>query len=413
MYAVLDIEANGGKFGEEKIIEIAVLRYDGEKVTDELFALVNPEASINPYVEKLTGIYSHHLKSAPKFPQVARRILEITEGCILVGHNVGFDYRMLQQSFQDLGYRYERETIDTLPLAEKLIPGIPSYGLSKLCDALAIPLLKAHRAGDDARATLELFKILLLKDPSGEIFAQQKDLEYSNIQLKRLKNWLKEAPLDRSIAHFLHTSGKTNQRFFSYTKNDLADFLGKMILQYPKEVENIENISFERTGNQLCSALMCYSKSLHFSVQFPYELVFHEGEWGKTPLDIERVNLKQNLLGETAQLCLQSASQASKLIQHITSQNYTEWENVAARSSVKHDESLLIGHGRNRGEKLFIHQKQGIPKAFGFYQLFHQISSEEKFQSRAVILPEEVPWQLIQLLRMGLLQKNLQEKTLE
>lgn len=164
MYAILDIEATGGKVGEESIIEIAIYKFDGEEVVDQFISLVNPEKRIEPFVQKLTNITEKMVRTAPKFHEVAKRIVEITEGCILVGHNVRFDYRMLNQEFNRLGYTYEKEWIDTFEYAETLIPNMPSYSLGKLCDALGIIVTDRHRASGDARATLALFKMLMDKD---------------------------------------------------------------------------------------------------------------------------------------------------------------------------------------------------------------------------------------------------------
>ena len=92
MYAILDIETTGGKYNEEGITEIAIYQHDGQKVTDQFISLVNPERPIQPFVEKLTGINSKMLRSAPRFFELAKRIIEITENCLIVAHNADFDY---------------------------------------------------------------------------------------------------------------------------------------------------------------------------------------------------------------------------------------------------------------------------------------------------------------------------------
>ncbi len=120
MYSVIDIESNGGAFREECIIEVAIYRYDGHKIVDQFISMVNPEADISHFVQKLTGITPKMVKTAPKFHEIAKRIIEITEGSTLVGHNVDFDYRMLRQSFKRLGYHFSIETLDTIPLAKNL-----------------------------------------------------------------------------------------------------------------------------------------------------------------------------------------------------------------------------------------------------------------------------------------------------
>ena len=87
MYAILDIETTGGKYNEEGITEIAIYQHDGLQVTDQFISLINPERAIQPFVEKLTGINGQMLRSAPRFFEVAKRIIEITKNCLIVAHN--------------------------------------------------------------------------------------------------------------------------------------------------------------------------------------------------------------------------------------------------------------------------------------------------------------------------------------
>ncbi|WOC51806.1 hypothetical protein BPO_1159 [Bergeyella porcorum] len=80
MYTIIDIEGNGGAFRKESIIDIAIFKYDGHEVVDQFISLVNPESDITPFVQKLTGITPKMVKTAPKFHEIARRVVEITEG---------------------------------------------------------------------------------------------------------------------------------------------------------------------------------------------------------------------------------------------------------------------------------------------------------------------------------------------
>jgi len=136
VYAILDIETTGGKYNEEGITEIAIYRFDGHKIVDQFISLINPERSIQPFVVNLTGINNEMLRNAPKFYEVAKRIIEITEGCIIVAHNAAFDYRILSTEFRRLGYTYKKPTICTVELSKKLIPEQPSYSLGKLVSVI-------------------------------------------------------------------------------------------------------------------------------------------------------------------------------------------------------------------------------------------------------------------------------------
>src|SRR5690606_15157952 len=164
MYAILDIETTGGKYNEEGITEIAIHKFDGHRVVDQFISLVNPEKDIQPFVVNLTKINNQMLRNAPKFFEVAKRIVEITQDTVLVAHNAQFDYRILRTEVRRLGYNFERKTLCTVDLSKQLIPEAESYSLGKLVRARGIPVSERHRANGDALATLKLFKLLLSKD---------------------------------------------------------------------------------------------------------------------------------------------------------------------------------------------------------------------------------------------------------
>lgn len=109
------------------------------------------------------------LRNAPKFYEVAKRIVEITEDCIIVAHNAQFDYRILCTEFRRLGFEFERKSLCTVELSKYLIPGQTSYSLGKLVRSLGIPVADRHRASGDAQATVKLFKMLLDKDSEKKI----------------------------------------------------------------------------------------------------------------------------------------------------------------------------------------------------------------------------------------------------
>ena len=164
MYAVIDLEATGGKPGTERIIEVAIFMFDGRRIVDQFITLVRPDVPIPPFVQKLTGIREQDVRTAPRFHEVAKRIVQMTEGAVFVAHNAPFDYRILREEFARLGFDYQRVVLDTIPLAEKFLPGMPAYGLSTLCTELNIAHTRKHRADGDARATVQLLQILLDKD---------------------------------------------------------------------------------------------------------------------------------------------------------------------------------------------------------------------------------------------------------
>ena len=95
MYAIIDVETTGGSPMLDRVIEIAVFVYDGEKITDSYATLVNPRRAIDPYVTKLTGISEDMVKDAPFFEDIHERLLALTHENIFVAHNVKFDFGMI------------------------------------------------------------------------------------------------------------------------------------------------------------------------------------------------------------------------------------------------------------------------------------------------------------------------------
>jgi DNA polymerase-3 subunit epsilon len=164
MYAIVDIETTGGSSRIEKITEIAIYQHDGEKITGEFVTLINPERNIPYFITSLTGISNEMVENAPRFFEVAKTIIEMTEGRTLVAHNTRFDYSFIRQEFKSLGYNFKRNLLDTVTLGRKLIPGHRSYSLGNICKDLGILINGRHRAAGDALATVKLFEMLMVKD---------------------------------------------------------------------------------------------------------------------------------------------------------------------------------------------------------------------------------------------------------
>ena len=163
-FAILDVETTGGKFNEEKITEIAIFIYNGEKIVDKFESLINPSKEIQPFVQRLTGINNELLKDSPKFIDVSKEIFEITKNKIIVAHNVDFDYRIIKNEFQNINVKYIRDTLCTVELSKLIFPDLKSYKLTNLLSNFGIVNENPHRANSDALGAVELFKILTYKD---------------------------------------------------------------------------------------------------------------------------------------------------------------------------------------------------------------------------------------------------------
>jgi len=161
LFAIIDIETTGGRPQIDKITEIAIVLHDGFNVIERFSTLVNPGCPIPSYIANMTGISNDMVKSAPRFHEVAKKIVEMTENTFFVAHNVRFDYGFIKAAFLDLGYEYERKTICTVRMSRRTFKGLPSYSLGRLCESLNIQLYNRHRALGDAEATAILFDQIL------------------------------------------------------------------------------------------------------------------------------------------------------------------------------------------------------------------------------------------------------------
>ncbi|RXR20330.1 exonuclease domain-containing protein [Flavobacterium stagni] len=256
MYCILDIETTGGQFNEEGITEIAIYKFDGHEVVDQFISLVNPEIPIQPFVVKLTGINNAMLRSAPKFFEVAKRIIEITEDCIVVAHNASFDYRILRTEFSRLGYEFKRPTLCTVELSKKLIPDQPSYSLGKLVRALGIPMADRHRASGDAMATVKLFKLLLSKDSEKEILKSLVKTEIKSGMSPKLLDIVEALPTKTGI-YYIHNE-KGELIYIGKSKN-----IKKRVNQHftgttskSKKIQReVFAVTYEETGSELIALL--------------------------------------------------------------------------------------------------------------------------------------------------------------
>lgn len=164
MFSIIDIETTGNSYKYGKITEIAIYQHNGERITDSFSTLINPEIDIPYFITELTGIDNSMVTNAPKFYEVAKTIVEMTQGRTFVAHNVQFDYKFIREEFARLGYVFNCKTMCTVQLSRKFIPGHRSYSLGKLCAELGIEIDDRHRAAGDARATVKLFELILQKN---------------------------------------------------------------------------------------------------------------------------------------------------------------------------------------------------------------------------------------------------------
>jgi DNA polymerase-3 subunit epsilon len=423
LYAILDIETTGGKYNEEGITEIAIYKYDGHEVVDQFISLINPERDIQPFVVNLTGINSSMLRNAPKFYEVAKRIVEITDECILVAHNASFDYRILTTEFRRLGFDFERKSLCTVELAKDLIPGQNSYSLGKLVRSLGIPVTDRHRASGDALATVKLFKMLLDKDTSKSIIQQSIRLNPKHQLEPRHLDILDELPSITGV-YYMHNSegdiiyiGKSS----NIKKRVNQHFTGTN--QKSKKIQaKVYTVTYEATGSELVALLKeseeikrvkpLFNRALRRSV-FTHALysfkdendyinlkidiadgrkkpitTFSNHQSGKSFMTkaVEDYNLCQKLTGlyKTKTSCFNydiKTCEGACIQKELPELYNTRVEALMHKNSYSNKNMVIIDRGRVVDERSAILIENGIFKGLGFFSLNYQINNIKVLES--------------------------------
>ena len=342
MYSIIDLEATGGKFNEESVIEIAIYRFDGISITDQFISLVNPEREIHPYVEKLTGISSKMLKTAPKFYEIAKRVLEITSDSVLVAHNAQFDYRILQLEFKRLGYDFSMKSICTVILSQELLQEQESFKLGRLARSLGIPIKDRHRASGDALATVELFKILLEKDIKQEII-RKSIIEFPGEKMDYIFRDVIENLKENTGVFYIYNENK--QIIYIDFSEDIKSKLIKLFTSkkfIPKYVQNnFKTIKVHPTGNVHIAILKTLQE-----------------------IDTLRPKINNNI--------------DPKIFSKISKPNIFK----------ETSDFILTFIGKNDSDKSFILFKKGFLEGYGYFDLYNNINSEKKISSRLVKVNE-------------------------
>lgn len=446
MYAIVDIETTGGKYNEEGVTEIAIYRFDGHEVVDQFISLVNPEREIQPFVVNLTGINSKMLRDAPKFYEVAKRIVEITEDCILVAHNANFDYRILQLEFKRLGFSYKRKTLCTVELSQKLIPEMESYKLGKLVRALGIPMSDRHRASGDALATVKLFKLLLDKDSDKNIIQQAVKTEIRKKVATRLLDIIEALPSATGV-YYMHNA-KGEIIYIGKSKN-----IKKRVNQHftgtnnksKKIQKQVATVTFERTGSELVALLKeseeikrkkpIYNRAQRKTI-FQYAMASYTDEKGYIGLRIEKAdgrkkhittftNMSQakhvmfkltaefglcqkvNELYQSKSHCFQYTIKECNgaCIQEEDAVSYNKRvQEAIAKYSYQNKNMLIIDKGRVHDERSAILIEDGVYKGYGFYNLNYQVNNIDVLKS--IITPMQNNRDVQHIIQSHLRKKN-------
>ena len=389
--------------------------------------MVNPEIPIQPFVIKLTGINNEMLRSAPKFYEVAKRIIEITNDCVLVAHNTAFDYRILRTEFRRLGFDFNKQTLCTVELSQKLLPEQPSHSLGKLVRALGIPIADRHRASGDALATLKLFQLLLAKDTEKSIVKELIKKEILKGVTPKLYSIIESVTSITGVYYIHNEEGKII--YIGKSKN-----IKKRINQHFTGVDKksikiqsqVFKVTFEETGSELIALL---KESEEIKIHKPifnraqrknlFNIALHaeEDKNGYLNLKLQKADgLKKEITSFTSmqeakntlfritadyQLCqkltgLYDSNEAcfqykikecdGACIYEITPEVYNlRVSSFISKNTFEDQNMILKDKGRTIHERSAVLIENGIYKGYAFYDLNYQIQKIEILKN--IIIP--------------------------
>lgn len=359
------------------------------------------------------------LRNAPKFHEVAKRIVEITQDCILVAHNTSFDYRILRTEFKRLGYDFIRQTLCTVELSKKLIPGQEKYKLGTLVKALGIPMSDRHRASGDALATVKLFKLLLDKDSGKEIVnaAIKSGIDVSKKIAPKFSTIIDELPSKTGVYYMHNDQGDVI--YIGKSKN-IKKRVNQHFLGTNRKAKNLQKlvaaVTYEETGNELIALLKesheikknqpLFNRSKR-KTSFQFGLYQKKNSDGYISLTYDKIDHRKKAITSfstinEAKKFLFKITEAYQLCQTVNKLSATNGTcfpyktkeckgaccndekhtiyNQRVNSfitdySYKNTNKLIIDNGRTLEERSIILIEDGVYKGYGFYQLNHQITN--------------------------------------
>jgi DNA polymerase-3 subunit epsilon len=304
MFAIIDLETTGGSPKNSRITELAIYKFDGEKIIDEFITLLNPEQPIPEFIVRLTGINDKMVAESPRFFEVGKKVVEFTKDCVFVAHNVAFDYGMLRSEFKNLGYDFRLPHLCTVRASRFVLPGYKSYSLGNISKELGIEIKGRHRAGGDALATTKLFEILYKKDPNNLKAFIQLELNPKSIHPNLDLDVIDDLPSKTGVYKFYN---EFNQLIYigksiNIKKRVEQHLRNNKTAKGIKLIQEIAAVDYELTGSELIAMLLeselikihkpIFNRRLRKSL-FPYGLFDDLDENGYLRLTIHSTSKKE------------------------------------------------------------------------------------------------------------------------
>jgi DNA polymerase-3 subunit epsilon len=200
------------------------------------------------------------VQNAPPFEDVAHDVYHLLNNKIFVAHNVNFDHSFVRYHLAAAGYELQCNKLCTVRLGRKIIPGLPSYSLGKLCRHLGIENESRHRAAGDAEATAQLFSLLLQSDKGNHIPQALKQTSKEQLLPANLpKQDVDALPQSPGVYYFHDQKGKVIYvgKAKNLKKRVCSHFTGNNPGPQRQEfLRNIFNITFQLCGTELVAFVL-------------------------------------------------------------------------------------------------------------------------------------------------------------
>lgn len=145
-----DIETTGLNRIRDRITEIGAVVLKNGEIVDQYNTFVNPNRPIPRNIVELTGITDSMVADAPGQEEALSHFLDWVGDRPLAAHNAEFDMGFLAEGCRRMGRPFTNASIDTLILAQNLLPDLGKYKLDIVAEHLGLPAFHHHRACDDA-----------------------------------------------------------------------------------------------------------------------------------------------------------------------------------------------------------------------------------------------------------------------
>ncbi|MGC4193208.1 MAG: exonuclease domain-containing protein [Thermomicrobiales bacterium] len=156
-FVAIDVETTGLKPRQQRVIEVALIRYRGGQEIERFESLLNPDREIPAYIANLTTITNAHVEDAPRFHEIADRVTEFIDTALLVGHNIAFDISFMNAELERCDRaKLINERIDTMGIARRFLSSLRKASLDSVARQVGLQPRKIHRAGGDAALTAEV-----------------------------------------------------------------------------------------------------------------------------------------------------------------------------------------------------------------------------------------------------------------